>query len=725
MRTLSAVVAAGAGLLACCCCRAGTAPVSDLLEFRVPAPAPVGLRELETGFEIGAPLGWGQVFRAADGRLFMIGNGRILHSNDQGRTWTDGRSLELPVTHAVRLQSGALAGLAANSFHVSEDDGRTWTEVGTDILGGGRGSAYPNTLIQARNGHLLLPVRYTNAAHQQHYDASGAWGTLNGALVRVEGHAHFPEADIAYLLLSANGGKTWSRSNGTIMIWHDQGYGGMWPCDEPSVVDGHDDSVFMFMRTTLGRLYMARSSSVDYYNQQGARLRYEPGRNFDYPKPLPLAGSYSPCAVRVIPTTGDWLLVWNQVTAAEIRAGYRRARLCSAVSRDDGRTWQHFRTLDAVVLPPAGRLTPEADPAMARGLDYVGILPTDFGSVSYPSISIVDETVFLFFYRIVVQPRPGDVTGRRLRVLPLSWFYGEEPPLPPGPRLVLRVPAGDGLHWNRHQVPSRFHKGRFLVDSRDVATFLKSPAGRLRANFSAPLHQVITCLGWIPEYDRSHLEDADDPCLIVSCRHVHSVPPVERILIENEANSDVRKHRVMSQFLGRMTEDVSAAQYNRERRGLYDVAQSVSIPEGARLTAVAVYLVGTENCARGARLALVPDADGMPGNVPLTPAATVVSRPLRGSGEFRRFDFKEPVPVQAGDVVWIVLTKEDEDSVNPMYGVPFSGKGEEGEARDWYEPGAVASRGPYAKADEPGAWGRHEGRDIYFRLLAECERSSD
>gem|GEM_PF-6125269 len=701
---------------------AAAVSVSDLIEFRAPAPATVGARELETGFEISAPLRWGRVFAAADGGLIMFDGGRALTSADGGRTWAAAYQSDVRVGQVVRLRSGDFGGLADNGFYVSSDQGRTWSRAGEDVRAGGRGSAYPNTLVQARNGDLLLPLRYTNAAHQQHYDESGAWGTLNGELVRVEGHAHYPEADIAYLAASADDGQTWSPSNGTIMIWHENGYGGMWPCDEPSVVDGRDGTVFMFMRTTLGRLYMARSAAADYYNPAGRHLRFRPGRNFDYPKPLPLVSSYSPCAVRVLPETGDWLLVWNQVSAAEIRAGYRRARLCSAVSRDDGRTWEHVRTLDAVVVPPAGYLPPEQEPGMVRGLDYVGILPEDFGSVSYPSISVVDDSVFVFFYRILVRPRPGDVTGRRLRVLPLSWFYGEEPELPAGPRLIVRVPAAGGRYWNRYDVPARFHEGRFIVDSRDLETFLKSPVGRLGAHFRAPLHQLITCLGWVPEYDREHLDDAEDPRLIVSCRHPYSAAPTERVLLENPANDDVRRFRAMSQFLGRMTTDVNAAEYkNRDRRGLYDVAQSLTIPAAARLIAVEVYLTGNPDNTKGVRLDLVADADDLPSETLAAPAASVVSRPLRGSGQFRSFQFKEPVPVADGQCVWIVLTKLDEDGENPMVGVPFSGKDSEGEAQDWYAPGSAASRGPYAVRAEPGPWHLHTGRDIYFRVIATAE----
>jgi hypothetical protein len=44
-------------------------------------------------------------------------------------------------------------------------------------------------------------------------------------------------------------------------------------------------------------------------------------------------------------------------------------------------------------------------------------------------------------------------------------------------------------------------------------------------NIYAPLHQVITCLGWQPLYDRSRLNDVKDPGLTVYCTHPHAESP--------------------------------------------------------------------------------------------------------------------------------------------------------------------------------------------------------
>ena len=695
--------------------------VADLLEYRVPQPPPVGEREIEVGFEIAAPIGWATVLSASDGRLMIIGSGSVRYSEDGGRTWPAGEKLSVPVKYAIRLQSGKLAGLDGTKFYTSEDDGKTWTLLEEDVQGGNRGGPYPNTMIQTREGRLLLPTRHCNSGHQGLYDSSGSWGTLADKLCHIEGHAHFPEADIAYLCLSDDEGAHWYRSSGTILIWHDEGYGGMWPCDEPSIVDGRNGDVYMFMRTTLGRVYVAHSGETSYFSKDGSHIRTKPGIYFDYPQPTVLAGSYSPCAIRVVPKSGDWLIVWNQVSGDEIRAGYRRGRLSSAVSSDDGKTWKHFRTIDSVVLLPAGRVEPDPEPKMVRGLDYVGVLPEDYGSVSYPSLDIVDDTVFVAFYRSVVNPREGDVTGRRFRVLPLSWFYEDEPTLPPGPRLVVRVLAADRRSWNTYDVPSQFHTGRFFVHLRDLQTFLKSPIGRLGTNIYAPLHQVITCLGWVPKYDRSHLEDKDDPRMIVTCRHPHVAPPTEEIIEQSDANGDVWKYRSTSAFLGRMTKETAPDTYTYDRVGRYDQAQSFRLDRRARITAIEVFLDGGTGCKKGVTLALCKNADGMPSAELLAGGAVVKLAPFSGKGRFQPFVFAEPVDVFAHELVWIVLTKDDEPGENPMYNVPESGKDDAGQPHDWYPGGDAASRGPYKDADKPSQWNIHRQSDMYFRIITKTQ----
>jgi len=694
--------------------QAQSGSVAEQLEFRVPMPAAVGTREHKVGFEITPPTGWPTILKAADGRLMMVGGGRIRYSKDGGRIWETGVQ-GVPVAYAIRLKSGKLAGLSGQNFYLSEDEGKTWQKQDETPQGANAGGPYPNTLFQTRTGQLMLPTRSTHSGHQGLYDSSGSWGTLGNKLVHTEGHAHFPETDMGYMCRSVDEGKHWSRSNGSILIWHKNGVGGMWPCDEPSVVDGRNGDIYMLMRTTLGRIYISRSGPVNYYNARGQNITYPAGVNFDYPQPTSLAGSYSPCAITVL-KNDDWLIVWNQVSGDEIRAGYRRGRLSSAISKDDGKTWEHHRTIDSVVLPPAGRVEPDAEPRMARGLDYVGIMPDDFGSVSYSCLSVVDDQVFIFYSRVVVRPRSGDVAGRRMRVLPLSWFYQEQPPLKPGPRLVIQTPSADGRNWNTHDVPSIYDNGRFHINSKDVQTFLKSSMGRLGANIQAPLHQVITCLGWKPGYDRSHMDDADDPRLLVRCNHLYSAPMTEYIIEHNPANSDVWGHRNGSIFIGRLNVDVAADQYSYNRIGKYDAAQSFELDKPTKVVGIDVFLGGGSGCKYPVVMTLCEDKDGKPSSKLIADGARATMAKAGSVNGFEMFRFAKPISVAPKQRVWMVLTKKDESGDGPMYAVLISSHDGD-KARDWYGRGDFAGRGPYAVEGKPGGWSVRSKQDIYFKIV--------
>ena len=504
---------------------------ADLIEFRVPAPEAVGTRQREVGVETAAPLGNPSIVKLSDGRLMMIGGGRACYSKDGGTTWNKPEGLSAGVQFAIRLQSGHLGGPGPDRhFYTSEDEGRTWSRGGSmnvgDVPALPYGAGASATVLQTRSGRLVAPVRFiSGAGHDGQYDFTGSYATLNGKMVRIEGHAHWPEPDNTHVVYSDDEGRTWQRSEGGIMIWHQRGHGGMWPVDEPTLVETTGGDILLFVRTTLGRLYLCRSGPVDYLNKEGKRVQMPAGQRFDHPRPTPVAMSYSPCTVRRIPSTGHLLMIWNQISGDEIRAGYRRGRLSSAISTDDGKTWRHFRTVDRLVLPPAGRVQPDPEPALARGLDYVGVLPDDFGSVGYPTLEVVDDTVFVFWSRTIVNRRPGDVVGRRMWVAPLSWFYEEESVLAQGPALVVKVPAGDGAQWNTFEIPAQYYEGRHYCKSSDLDTYLKSPLGRLGQGIYGPAHQVISCLGWQPHDDNSRLQDSEKPQLTVYCTHPLSQSP--------------------------------------------------------------------------------------------------------------------------------------------------------------------------------------------------------
>lgn len=291
----------------------------------------------------------------------------------------------------------------------------------------------------------------------------------------------------------------------------------MWPADEPCMVELSRGDLMMFFRTTLGRIYTSRSGPVDSAIRGGPwnpdeRIPVKaPSRRLLGQSPTHATGSgLQPCRVRRIPSTGDLLIVWNQVSANEIRGSYSRCRMSSAVSKDDGQTWQHFRTIDRSVLPVAGRIEPEPESAMARALDWVGEVPDDWGHLDYPNIGFYEDKVVVSWTRAVPEPLPGQAQGARLLIAPVSWFYENEKPYespPTSPKLIV---------GNRGtEIPALWIENRFLVNLTDVAEVLGHNVPR---NMVGTLHQILTCLKVEGIYDRSMMNDPGQPVLRVTVR---------------------------------------------------------------------------------------------------------------------------------------------------------------------------------------------------------------
>ena len=412
--------------------------------------------------EIGNPLGFAtSITNANNGDILLMKGERMLRSSDGGRTFSEPVTMSIGVSGVTRLDEEHLIARSGRTFHVSADDGASWETRGqidassAQVQGGegeypgwvGLGVPNYDVLLKGSDDRLFLPVCGSDAASRLLATQSEAQGIFCGKRGNIKGHAHRPEADYSFNYVSEDGGRTWRRSHGSIVIWKDEGYGGIWPADEPCMVELSNGELMMFFRTTLGRVYTSRSGPVDSAIRGGPwnpdhrdPVKAPPGFYWENPQPTPLAAAYMPCRMRRIPSTGDLLIVWNQVSADEIRGSYSRCRLLSAVSTDDGKTWQHFRTIDRSVLPPAGRVKPEPEPAMARAIDWVGEVPDDWGHLDYPNIGFAEDNVVVSWTRAVPRPLPGQAQGARLLVAPVSWFYEDEEPYespPNSPRLIV------------------------------------------------------------------------------------------------------------------------------------------------------------------------------------------------------------------------------------------------------------------------------------------------
>jgi sialidase-1 len=237
-------------------------------------------------------------------------------SHDDGQTWGEDRLLvpnEGKVTTFevgfVRLQSGGIlmSYCVKNStedcsicFRRSLDEGKTWTDrVQYKIPPPYTGytGINNNRLIQLKSGRLLLAA----------YD-----GWVRGTVI------------LSFAIYSDDDGKTWQKSTDVDVraIAPENKYG----ADEPAVVELKDGRVMMLIRTDLG--FIGKAYSTD--------------RGATWSKPVPVPGIVSPnspASIARLPQTGDLLLVWNNNKSA-------RNPLNTAISKDDGETWENIRYLD-------------------------------------------------------------------------------------------------------------------------------------------------------------------------------------------------------------------------------------------------------------------------------------------------------------------------------------------------------------------------------------------
>ncbi len=182
-----------------------------------------------------------------------------------------------------------------------------------------------------------------------------------------------------------------------------------------------------------------------------------------------------------------------------------------------------------------------------------------------------------------------------MRVMPLSWFYEDEPQRrKPQPRLFLKIAVNEpaGL-YNTFEIPADYYDGRFYCNLNDLAVFLRSPIGRLGYNMYAPLNQVITCLGYIPTYDRSNLDDPENPRMIVTCKHPHAYEaPKEIYLKPTPGATNIEPSDGMPVWLfdvpvgtkAKLTFDIDIAPRKIKKAWLAMVADDIDAPIEAVIT---------------------------------------------------------------------------------------------------------------------------------------------
>ena len=333
-----------------------------------------------------------------------------ISSNDGGKTWSDPFSLRTksgkPVggwtTSLFRLKGGAIGLVNWNTFYRSDDEGRTWSEgvrIGPDKWGS---HVRNGTVTVLASGRIVAPAyMYPTMVHMKDVD-------------------HHEDFSFGISFYSDDDGQSWHPSETILMVPLEGGRGGFQMWDEWSVVELKDGRLLGIGRTILGRLMKCYSD--------------DQSKTWHSMQPTELASSSAPCIVKRIPSTGDLLIIWNQTSAEENLQMLIRHRLSSAISRDEGETWQSFRNLESLddvarIDPPEIRLYSESEQLFDsyRQPDDRQRYHRAPGPlrVAYPTVTFQEgKAIVTYGYG-----SKGDTVGYvgcKIKVLPIDWFYGGE-----------------------------------------------------------------------------------------------------------------------------------------------------------------------------------------------------------------------------------------------------------------------------------------------------------
>lgn len=296
-------------------------------------------------------------------------------SSDGGQTWTpddvvvvaNEGGMNVMSVSLLRLQSEeiALFYLLKNSerdcrplMRLSYDEGRTWgdpvscitDEVGYYVLNNDRA-------IQLSTGRLVLPVCLHAGENDCKMDMAG---TL-----------------MCYV--SDDVGQTWRRSHSVFQGFDSSG--NRITTQEPGVVELRDGRILMFIRASGGHQYFSWSA--------------DRGDIWSAPVKSCLQSPLSPASIKRLPSTGDLLLVWNNHYGIAPDLADRRVPLSTAISQDEGQTWQHIKVLEG---------NPE-------------------GWYCYIAIHPMDDVVLLGYCAGLLPDVKSRLAHSRITRVPVSWLY--------------------------------------------------------------------------------------------------------------------------------------------------------------------------------------------------------------------------------------------------------------------------------------------------------------
>ena len=234
-------------------------------------------------------------------------------------------------------------------LRISNDEGKSFRQPIVVTPGPGYHVMNNDRITILSNGRIVCPVSWSEDV------------VKNG---------HF----VCTCFLSDDGGLTWRQNKDRV----DQPKRGAM---EPEVVELETGKLLMIIRTQLGIIATATSD--------------DGGEHWSAPGQLSLQSPEAPATIRTIPSTGDLLLVWNNVFDKSKGHGGDRTPLTASISRDGGTTWENIRNLES---------------------------DTDH-TYAYTSLLFHKDRVLLSYY--VGDRRTGRYSSR-FRSLPVRWLYEKQ-----------------------------------------------------------------------------------------------------------------------------------------------------------------------------------------------------------------------------------------------------------------------------------------------------------
>ncbi len=329
----------------------------------------------------------GDFIHLRDGRILFVyshfygGSGDASHaylagrfSRDGGKTWTSRDTLVLPneakqnvmSVSLLRLKNGkiALFYLRKNSLtdclpvvRFSSDEARSWSPPIVCVSRPGYYVLNNDRAVQLKDGRILLPLALHNTPEANHF--------FNGRLK---------------CAISDDEGRTWHL--GAEVPNPDSV-----TTEEPGLVQLKDGRLLLFCRTDRGSQYISFSS--------------DSGETWSPLQPSTIRSPRSPASIERIPSTGDLLLIWNDTFNPQIPGAGNRTPLNLAISKDEGKSWEKVKTLEA----------------------------DSKGWYCYTAIDFADSSILLAYCAGDRRKEPG-LAATQITRLSLNWVYAEAAPPP-------------------------------------------------------------------------------------------------------------------------------------------------------------------------------------------------------------------------------------------------------------------------------------------------------